>query len=157
MYLWKKDDSGEWIPERREEESASLGAAELRRFHSPLGGERWCLMSSGDGARVNGEVPALGIQVLEHQDEIRVLTNIYFISTEKRPTIELASLDGLFCGRCRKPIPAETPMVRCPGCGASCHQSEKLPCFTYAAACPHCDQPTDLDGGFRFHPGEEGW
>lgn len=156
MYLWKKQ-SDEWTPEEMSEGLCLLeGGAELHRYSS-LQKERWCIVSSNPQARVNGAEIPLGIRVLSHRDEIRVGDEVFLFSTEKLPGIEPAPSNDLICGRCRKPIEKKTSIVVCPQCGTSCHQTDKFPCFTYNSTCPHCDQETDLNGRFRFHPGEEGW
>ena len=154
MYLWQKQ-SGEWTPQEMNEDLIQ-GTAELLRFPS-LRNEQWCLVSADPKVRCNGGEMLLGIQVLSHRDEIRMGDEVFLFSTEKLPRVEAAPSPDLICGRCRKPIAEGAPIVICPQCGTSCHQSDELPCFTYNPTCPHCDQDTDLNGRFHFHPGEEGW
>jgi len=60
----------------------------------------------------------------------------------------------ILCARCKAEIATASPAVRCPRCGAWHHQSDELPCWTYAERCSVCDQPTALDAGFAWTPEE---
>lgn len=106
--------------------------------------------------RVNGEAVPTGLRLVEDRDEIRVGregVRAYF-STELLACVE--PLPGgdreLFCGRCKQAIAEGADSVRCPACGVWHHQDEELPCWLYAEACSLCDQPTVLDGQFRWTP-----
>jgi hypothetical protein len=105
---------------------------------------------------VNG-MPTLGLAMLADRDEIRVPGDRpLFFSTEVLAHIEPfpeADSHGL-CPRCKKPIAAGCPAVRCPICGLWYHESEsdRLPCWTYATHCAACSHLTALDSGFRWTP-----
>lgn len=120
--------------------------------------EGWVLLAGSKGdVRVNGSRVASGIRVLSDRDEIRIGgVDTFFFSTEK-----LASVDALpklprsvFCPRCKQAIAEGTPAVQCPQCKVWHHQTEELPCWTYAPTCALDEQPSDLEGDYRWTPRE---
>ena len=116
----------------------------------------WALLAWPEaGVRVNGKAVSIGIRLLRDRDEIRPAGRppVYF-STERLAGVEQLP-DGseeLFCARCRQRIEEGGEAVRCPACGIWLHESEELPCWTYASTCALCDQTTDLEAGFRWTP-----
>ena len=98
-----------------------------------------------------------GLHVLAHRDEIRApgARSVYF-STEVLPEVTPlpTSEREIACPRCRRPILAGTPAVRCPAptCRIWHHASEKYPCWSYAESCALCPYPTDSEAGFQWTP-----
>ncbi len=139
----------------------------VRRDNGAL--ERWFLLARKDArVQVNGAPLVLGARLLCDRDEIIVHRNgstaamhCYF-STERRPEIfEVGEADAgpeVRCPRCQDPIVKGQMAVRCPNpdCGVLHHEDQPsgLLCWTYAAACTLCPQPTRLDGDFKWTPEE---
>ena len=117
--------------------------------------EVWLLVGA-PAVRVNGIPLDAGIRVLRDRDELRTGDDRRFFSVESLAVI--APFPGgeraTFCPRCKLEIAPDSPAVRCPQCGVWHHQSDELPCWTYAAHCMLCDHPTALDAGFRWTPEE---
>ena len=127
---------------------------------SQFGGACWYIMSpAGAQVRVNGEPLFLGTRSLQHRDEILVEGERFFFSTERLAVIEpLPALDhAAHCARCKQPVVKDHLAVRCPGCGAWHHQTEKFGCWSYDAKCALCDFATEMSGSFRWTPDQEGW
>jgi len=121
--------------------------------------ETWVLISPpGVSALVNGTPVLPGIKVLADRDEIRIAgtSNRLFYSTERLARVEPFPGCGqpMSCQRCKQPITKGSPVVRCPQprCQVLHHQSEELNCWTYSDRCSNCDQPTELDAGYRWTP-----
>ena len=118
----------------------------------------WALLAAAEGeVRVNGFPPVAGVRVLQDRDEIRATpSHALFFSTETLARVEEfpGSERPIFCGRCRQPMEKGQLAVRCPSppCGIWYHQSEQLPCWTYAPTCAFCPQSTSLDAGFAWTP-----
>lgn len=125
----------------------------LRVGDSP-GGAQWALISLPDSVlRVNGWELAVGVRRLEHRDEIRIGDARAWFSTEELAAVEpYARDDAPRCPRCLQPVEAGQASVRCPRCAVVHHATEALGCWTYAARCALCEQPTSLDAGFQFSP-----
>ena len=125
------------------------GVVEVQRGDSGCGGE-WLLFGT-PLVLVNGWPLALGVRVLRDRDEISAASKRLFFSTESLVRVE--SFDGapIPCARCQQQIADGAASVRCPECGAVCHEGE-LPCWSYAPTCPRCPQPTVLDAGFNWTP-----
>jgi hypothetical protein len=79
-----------------------------------------------------------------------------YFSTETLARIEPLSEESATgcCPRCKQGMTAGEPAVRCPGCGVWHHQSDELPCWTYAERCAICGGSTALDAGFSWTPEE---
>jgi hypothetical protein len=96
-----------------------------------------------------------GIRRLQDRDELRLpgAAPVYF-STELRPHVAAypGSERAAACPRCRQPLTAGAPAVRCPACGTWHHESPECNCWTYAAVCACCAQPTALDADYRWRP-----
>jgi hypothetical protein len=115
------------------------------------------VVSANAGARVNGLPLAAGLRALVDRDEIQAPSfGTCYFSTE-----ELAVVEPLpdaahvpHCPRCRLPVEPESPAVRCPACQLWHHQTSDYPCWTYAATCAVCPQPTRLDGAYQWTPAE---
>jgi hypothetical protein len=172
--LWTQDQSaGGWVlmpltegafvlsdghhPGARRNADAGAGAALLLRSRGPEG-DVWLVMSaSPNGVRLNGGSLHTGIRALRDHDELLVdgLGRVFF-STEQLARIEPfpGAQRAAFCPRCKQEIDTHCQSVRCPHCGVWYHQSEELPCWTYAQTCALCDQPTDLGAGYRWTPEE---
>ena len=121
--------------------------------------QMWALISPpGSGVRVNGRSLVAGICILADRDEIQAGGAQFFFSAESPAVVEeFAALDRpIFCARCRLPINAGSPAVRCPGgkCGIWYHENAELPCWTCSDSCGICGQRTALDAGFAWMPEE---
>lgn len=143
-------------PQAGDATSGTASAKVARLIRVDTGGTRvWALASSRDtDIRVNGRAVLAGLCVLADRDEIRMGGTQYYFSTETLAAVEeFPSLERpVFCGRCRQPIKAGSPAVRCPGCGVLYNQSAELPCWTYSEKCTFCGHPTALDAGFTWTP-----
>jgi hypothetical protein len=127
-------------------------SARLLRGTTP-DGDAWIVVGS-PAVRVNGDPLDAGIRVLRDRDELRAGGSRTFFSAELLPAV-VAFPGGeraTFCPRCMLEIAPGSPAVRCPQCRIWHHQSDELPCWTYADRCTMCDQPTPLDAGFRWTP-----
>lgn len=129
----------------------------LRRAPGPHD-ERWLLMASERASvLVNGLPMAHGIAALVDRDEIRVPPLVpAFFSTERAAHVAPYPADGPrgFCPRCKRPLAAGDPAVRCPGCGLWHHALDHRPCWTHSDRCAACPHPTALDAGFQWTPEE---
>ncbi len=126
-------------------------AALLRRPTSEP--EIWILVGP-PVVRVNGNPLDAGIRVLRDRDELRTGGTRTFFSTESLPVMVpfTGGERSTFCPRCKLEVAAGSPAVACPQCRVWHHQSDELPCWTYAERCTMCDQPTALGAGFRWTP-----
>ena len=126
------------------------------RHPGPGGTDLWVLFSSGQSrVAVNGVGLEIGMRALRDKDEIHVGECVLFFSTEQVAQIVPFPGGGkpCKCARCSLEIAPGTPAVACPRCGAWHHQSQELPCWTYAPMCAALgDQSTTLDGAFRWAP-----
>jgi len=141
------------------EAGAESGPAMPQIIRTGPGPQAWALISApGSGVRVNGRSLVAGIRILSDHDEIQAGGAQFFFSAESPAVIEgFTALDRpVFCARCRQPIDAGSPAVRCPGarCAIWYHQTAELPCWTYAESCGVCGQRTALDAGFGWMPEE---
>jgi DNA-directed RNA polymerase subunit RPC12/RpoP len=120
--------------------------------------EEWSILAAMEsGVTVNGIPLLLGLQVLKDRDEIRWDQDgsAFYSSEELAAIVDFPTEDRkIFCPRCKQQIAPETPAVRCPRCGIWHHQSEQLPCYTYADKCAVCSRETNLDGGYDWIPEE---
>ena len=133
---------------------AEAAAAPATLLRSQLDGrESWVLTGT---ARVNGMPLRTGIRVLRDRDELEIGGLCTFFSTETLALVEPMPRGDkpVFCPRCKQGIEPESAAVRCPQCRVWHHQSDDLPCWTYAEHCTLCDQPTALDAGYRWTPEE---
>lgn len=116
----------------------------------------WVLLGTAQGdILVNGFAPVAGLHVLRDHDEIRVgASGTLFFSAETLAHVEEfpGSERAMFCGRCRQPMQKSELAVACPGCGIWYHQTDSLPCWTYAHACAFCPQQTALDASLSWTP-----
>ena len=172
-HLWVQDDTDGWVvfplaspflalPDAlpaaglRTRERQPSPDATLLRSVGPSGA-RWVLLAPSRGVLLNGVPLLTGIRVLLDRDEIQfgAAGSVYF-SSEALATVEgfPGSEQPLFCPRCKEGIAPGAKAVRCPHCGVWHHQTDDLPCWTYAPHCALCDQPTDLDGSYRWSPEE---
>jgi hypothetical protein len=116
----------------------------------------WVLLAAGGGdIRVNGFPAVAGVRVLQDRDEIRAgLLDPIFFSTETLARVE--EFPGhertVYCGRCRQAMEIGQKAVCCPQCGIWYHQTEDLPCWTYAPTCGFCPHATALDAGYGWVP-----
>jgi hypothetical protein len=174
-HLWSTAGTGSWTAVIVDAETVALDPSGLvRRPAGPVdpaaapaavvcraggvGCETWTLLvPAGVAAFVNGVEVRVGIAVLADRDEIRLSgSRSLFFSTETAATVAPFPADGPrgFCPRCRQPIEPGTPAVNCPRCALWHHQSQALPCWTYADRCAACAQPSALDAGFTWTPEE---
>jgi hypothetical protein len=118
-------------------------------------GREWVLCAPPTrGVQVNGLPLLAGIHVLEDRDEIAIDGRCLFFSTEVLATMEEYTGAAVFCPRCKQAISTGQRVVRCPRCSAVHHQTEELPCFTYAPTCSLCPQLSDLNAGYQWTPEE---
>lgn len=162
-HLWLHEASGDgagkstpggWSPVVLEGDSRVVPSAQLLRRTSAERGS-WVLVGP-PAVRVNGNPLDVGIRVLRDRDELLAGGVRTFFSTEALAAVVPFPQSEMptFCARCKLAIASGAPAVRCPQCGVWHHQSEELPCWTYAPRCALCDQPTALDAGFRWVPEE---
>ncbi len=118
----------------------------------------WIVIAGREsGISINGVPLLFGIKVLMDRDEIRWSPRCYaFYSTEETAAVANLPQGGriIFCPRCKQEIAPGASAVRCPGCGIWHHQSEELPCYTYADICATCTRKTRLDRGYDWTPEE---
>jgi len=143
-----------WSPMLLEGDSLAIPPARLLRC-TAAERESWVLVGP-PAVRVNGSPLDTGIRALRDRDELLAGGVRTFFSTEVLATVVPfpQSEKTTFCARCKLAITSGAPAVQCPQCGVWHHQSEELPCWTYAPRCAMCDQPTALDAGFRWMPEE---
>ena len=145
-------DAGGWSPVPLADDAPPIHPAMLLR-RSRTEPDVWVVIGSPT-VHANGVPLDAGIRVLRDRDELRVDGHRTFFSTETLATV--ASFPGgdraVFCPRCKLQIAPESAAVRCPRCGVWHHQSEELPCWTYAERCTLCDQASRLDAGFGWTP-----
>ncbi len=173
-HLWLKDESEQWAVLQLEADafcltrnpplpvsgaqatSESVLKGVLLRRKRREGKDSWVLISGRERAvRINGIALVLGVRVLRERDEIFVegAGHLYF-STESLARVEFfpGMSQTLYCPRCKQEVRAEARAVKCPQCDVWYHQSEELPCWTYAEMCALCPQLTDLEAGYRWTP-----
>jgi hypothetical protein len=172
-HLWTQDQSaGEWVAMPLTDSALVVAAPGAHALHlrprgefpnppaallrSQLDGrESWVLTGA---ARVNGMPLLTGIRVLRDRDELEIGGLCAFFSTETLALVQPMPRGDkpVFCPRCKQAIEPKSAAVRCPQCRVWHHQSDDLPCWTYANAehCSLCDQPTALDAGYRWTPEE---
>ena len=151
-HLWLREASDSWSPAVPAGDTPAMHPARLLR-RSTSQRDVWVLVGP-PCVRVNGDPLDTGIRVLRDRDELRAATSRIFFSVESLPVIEPfpGSAQPTFCPRCKLEIAPGSPAVCCPQCSVWHHQSDELPCWTYAECCTLCDQPTPLDAGFRWTP-----
>jgi hypothetical protein len=156
-HLWTRsstdddDAEGGWTPQPLAG-AVELGTSSRLQHATTPDGARWVVVGP-PSLRVNGEaVP--GIAVLADRDAISVDGEHYYFSAESlAEVVPFPVRDrSVLCARCRTEIAPGTAAVACPQCGAWYHQSDALPCRTYAPTCNGCPAATALDAGFRFSP-----
>jgi hypothetical protein len=172
-HLWVQDDSNAWavfslaspflslpgaLPGTGPAALAGRASSEAILLRSAgVGSTRWVLLAASRGVLVNGLPLLTGIRVLIDRDEIRLGRggSVYF-SSEALATVEGFPGYGqpVLCPRCKQEIAPGSKAVKCPQCGVWHHQTDDLPCWTYAPHCALCDQPTDLGGSYRWSPEE---
>jgi hypothetical protein len=130
-----------------EADFAAGGDAELHDI-----GGLWVLTAAA-AVRVNGTPVFGGLRALRDRDELRIGRRHLFFSTEELPRVVAfaGAAEPVPCGRCRQPLASGDASVRC-RCGVWHHQTDDLPCWTYASHCALCDQTTALDGSYRWSP-----
>ena len=174
-HIWMKDAGEPWVAVQLMGTACSITSGKSLRgyrrranvtgarpslvvFQDAAGHEAWALLSSaGTDVRVNGAAMRLGLHVLQDRDAVQVQgRGAMFYSTERLAAVEPfpSTQEVAFCPRCKTAIGAKSPGIKCPGCGTWHHQSEDLPCWTYAERCALCDRATDLDAGYRWTPEE---
>ncbi len=163
-HLWTREKDNAWRAVALSGEAVALGGhppgpvdaggvAVVRR--SSGGRKRWMLLAPPDApVRVNGVAVRTGIRMLDDRDSIRLGASpqIYF-STERLAAVAAQPRGerATFCARCKTAIGVGSPAVECPQCGARHHQSDELPCWTYATKCSRCEQLSE-DTGYRWTP-----
>ena len=116
----------------------------------------WALLEAvGGEVRGNGFPAVAGMRVLQDRDEIRApAREPLFFSTETFARVEEfpGSERAVYCGRCRQAMEKGQMAVHCPQCGIWYHQTENLPCWTYAPTCAFCPHATALDAAYQWIP-----
>jgi len=170
-HLWATDDAWQWAVLPLEGGALDLRAIPPRAAapEDHGGGEAallvgcgaagWALLAgAAAGVSVNGLPLVTGIRALRDRDEVRIgEAEPVFFSTESLAAVEPFPGAGraIFCPRCKQEIPVGARAVRCPQCGVWHHQTEELPCFSYAPTCGAlCPQKTELGAGFQWTPEE---
>ena len=156
-HLWERNDTGEWEAVPADGDLTrlvpGLGSAladvpdrDLQSLETPV-----LLRLSGPGARRKPGMPNY-----QWGGTAFGGSPTYF-STERLAVLEPfpGSPEPVYCPRCRTEIARASMAVCCPNCRAWHHQDEEFGCWLYADSCAMCDQPTALDSGFRWHPGED--
>jgi len=150
-HLWQHGSTG-WTPLALDDVSFVRGST------AGAFGRTWFLLAAGHaGVAVNGASVRTRIVALVDRDEIRWAdgTQLFFTAAEA-PIVERLDVPptALRCPRCRSSFAPGAMVVRCPApeCGAVHHQSDELPCFSYAESCAVCPQPTAFDGEPRWTP-----
>ncbi|MGH7560440.1 MAG: hypothetical protein ACRENB_05410 [Gemmatimonadales bacterium] len=162
-FLWIRTPS--WTARLLDRDEAELGMCEgdgpAARLIRDEEHDLWAMIAGGrDRVWVNGIEPLAGMQVLEDRDEVLIAggERIYF-AADGLPRIESYSgaPEELLCPRCRQPLEAGAPAVRCPRhrCGLWHHQSAGLPCWTYSPTCAQCSHPTALAAAVRWQPEDD--
>jgi len=119
--------------------------------------ENWAVVAGYEsGLSINGIPLPLGIRILRDRDEIRWSPDGFgfFSSEELAAVVDFPHCDRkIFCPRCKQEIVPGTPAVRCPSCRIWHHQSEELPCYSYADSCATCTRKTCINGEYEWVPG----
>jgi hypothetical protein len=121
------------------------------------GQNRLAALVAGDVAiRHNGVPVTAGLRILEHRDALALEGGgLVFWTTEELAHVEpFAGAEPVSCPRCLRPVHPGHASVRCPSCGVVHHEVPERDCWTYAAKCALCPQPTALDAGLRWTPEE---
>ena len=120
--------------------------------------ECWVILAGRESdIKINGLPLFAGLSILHDRDEIRWSPDgfAFFSSEELAAVVDWPHSDRkIVCPRCKQEIVPETPAVRCPRCGIWHHQSEELPCYTYAENCATCARKTGLDALYDWTPEE---
>ncbi len=153
-HLWTLDSSNAWRASQLEDRFDLPDGASVLVLTSADAQDAWTLLTASRDLRLNGAPVRAGIAVLEDRDEIRLPSLAAWFSTETPARVEPFpdSIARGVCPRCKQTIAAGSPAVRCPGCHLWHHQSEELPCWTYAPTCAGCAHETALDAGLRWSP-----
>jgi len=165
-HLWVMDETDQWavfellgdeisLDELPRETRFKTRSQALLLRTSEDGAGKWQLLTkSTTSVRVNGLRWLTGLRTMRDRDQISVGQTRAYFSTEHRARCVAfpGSERKLFCARCRQELLDGAMAVRCPQCGIWHHQTDDLPCWTYAAHCGSCSQPTDLDAGYRWRP-----
>lgn len=172
-HLWLKNNSEEWAVLPLEADAFVLTTnppQPLRNAHAiderastvlllcdrRAGGGSWVLLAGRErDVRVNGAALTLGVRVVSDRDEIFVAgTGTLYFSIESLARVETfpGAEQRLYCPRCKQEVKKDSQAVKCPQCLVWHHQSEELPCWSYAETCALCPQPTGMDAGYRWTP-----
>ena len=176
-YLWFRDDDCQWSVLSLATQSLDIESSPPKTFttegsNSAKEGCTIVAPTDGDGQegswavvwgrskkiKVNGLRMATGIRALSHGDEIKVGDNVpIYFSTEVLARIETfeGSEEPLVCPRCKQVIEPGSAVVRCPGCSVLHHEAGDLNCWSFAPKCSMCDNPTGIDEGFQWVPGDD--
>jgi hypothetical protein len=172
-HLWLQNDAHEWtahelasrefplesflnnIPERNPALDSAPADVKLLKAETD-NQDNWVIVAGhGSGISINGIPLFLGIRTLRDRDEIRWRPDgfIFFSSEELAAVVDFPQSDRkIVCPRCKQEIEPGTPAVLCPGCKIYYHQSEQLPCYTYAENCGTCTRKTNLGSGYEWIP-----
>lgn len=167
-HIWIKDETDEWavfqllsdelcLNELLQSSGAQAGpgntVAIVRTQQDET--DQWHLLAtSAARVRINGLPLLAGLRTLRDRDQISIGEGSAYFSIEERAhCVAFPGADRkLFCARCRQELLQGVTAVRCPQCNVWHHQTDELPCWTYAAHCGLCAQPTDLEAGYRWRP-----
>jgi hypothetical protein len=156
-HLWQlgggSGAAADWSPRPLAGDAVAVPPARLLRAAAER--EDWVIVGPR-AVSVNGSRLDTGIRVLRDRDELRTGSGRLFFSTESLAVVVPFIDTGTktCCPRCKLEIAPGSPAIRCPRCGVYHHQSEDLPCWTYAKSCSLCDHLTALDAGYDWVPEE---
>lgn len=163
--LWIEDSPGAWAIRQLTAPRDALGARAAQGAPAPAlvhcesaSARGWHLLAPlTEHVWLNGLPLVAGIRALCDRDEIRSSdgTSFFYSVEELAQVTPLPSAETqMMCPRCRQQIEQGTDAVLCPQCHLWHHQSVVLPCWTYAATCAMCPQPSALDAGYQWTPME---
>ena len=169
--FWRETPAGDWENHDLKDgllanhEDTVLAGVRLIELGHNMAGKVGILVKPDVPLHVNGRAVAGGFKLANHQDEITVGLNRFYISAERPPKIvTFHPKEGErspTCPICRGRIMEGDQAVCCPRCGRWFHEkpaigsNKEKPCWTYKAQCSFCGHPTDLDGKALWQPEQE--
>jgi len=151
-HMWRFRSAEGWRASSLDGILSSFGPASVYRAATT---DAWVLLvAPGAAVSVNGRQVLAGVAVIRHMDEIQLAecSPMYFVSESPTRVEAFEGRGALPCARCQQPIESGQLSAKCPRCGLFHHQSEALPCWTYAERCSGCDHSTALDGALAWTP-----
>jgi hypothetical protein len=159
-FIWKPGPQG-WCAVPLDDTALPIaaddpgGAVLLLRSRGPAGEEWFLLAVSSGGVEVNGVPLYTGIRALRDRDHLSVAgVGEMFFTSERLAQITAfpGSVEPMYCPRDRRVLLPNEPCVQCPA--PACAAYHHAACWSYCDTCALCEQPTALDAGFRWTPGD---